>query len=91
MEHGAIWITYQPDLPVAEVATLEALARRNSRILLAPYPEQRSKLFLTAWDLQLELDSVTDERLSQFVERYINTRGPERGANCDGGRGTPIG
>lgn len=91
MEHGAIWITYQPDLPVDEVEALEDVALANSRVLLAPYPEQTSKVVLTGWDLQLELDSVTDERLEQFVDRYINTRGPERGASCEGGRGTPLG
>ena len=91
MEHGAIWITYQPDLPIDEVQVLEDVALKNGRILLAPYPEQTSQVVLTAWDLQLELNSVTDERLEKFVDRYTNTRGPERGASCDGGRGTPLG
>ncbi len=90
MEHGAIWITYPPDLSVDEVEVLEDLALANGRILLSPYPEQTSRVVLTAWDLQLELDSVTDERLEQFVDRYINTRGPERGASCEGGVGAPI-
>lgn len=90
MEHGAIWITYQPDLPADEVEVLEDLALANGRLLLSPYPDQKSKVVLTGWDLQLALDSVTDERLEQFVDRYTNTRGPERGASCDRGRGTPL-
>lgn len=89
MEHGAVWITYQPDLPIDEVAVLQDVALINGRILLSPYPQQKSKVVLTAWDVQIELDSVADHRLGQFVERYVNTRGPERGSGCDGGRGAP--
>lgn len=91
MEHGAVWMTYQPDLPEAEVEALQDLVRGDGRILLSPYPGQRSKLFLTTWDVQLELDSITDDRIDQFISRYRNNRGPEIGASCSGGRGNPIG
>lgn len=91
MEHGAVWITYPPELSADEVATLQDTVRGDGRILLSPYPTQRSKVFLTTWDIQLELDSVTDERIEQFIDRYRNKRGPELGASCSGGRGTPIG
>ncbi|MEM7111831.1 MAG: DUF3105 domain-containing protein [Chloroflexota bacterium] len=90
MEHGAVWITYQPDLPANEVEMLQDFARDDGRVLLSPYPGQRSKLFLTTWDIQLELDSVTDDRIEEFVTRYRNKRGPEIGASCSGGRGAPI-
>ena len=32
MEHGAVWITYKPDLPASEVATLTAFVTRQSLI-----------------------------------------------------------
>jgi len=32
MEHGAVWITYQPDLPASEVAALTAFVTRQSLI-----------------------------------------------------------
>lgn len=32
MEHGAVWITYKPDLPASEVATLTAFVARQSLI-----------------------------------------------------------
>ena len=32
MEHGAVWITYDPDLPASEVATLTAFVARQSLI-----------------------------------------------------------
>jgi hypothetical protein len=32
MEHGAVWITYEPDLPASEVATLTAFVTKQSLI-----------------------------------------------------------
>ena len=32
LEHGAVWITYRPDLPAAEVAALTALVERQSLV-----------------------------------------------------------
>src|SRR5205823_1351043 len=37
MEHGAVWITYQPDLGEADVAVLQQLAV-NPYVLVSPYP-----------------------------------------------------
>lgn len=91
MEHGAIWITYQPDLPAAEIAALEERARGDEYILLSPYPNQESPVVMTVWDRQLELESSADERVNQFIQTYRRARGPERTASCQGGVGVPTG
>jgi hypothetical protein len=90
MEHGAVWITYDPELPGSDVAALQDMARGQSYLILSPYPDQDTELVLTAWDVQLQLDSITDDRIDQFIERYRRTRGPESAA-CSGGVGNPIG
>lgn len=91
MEHGAIWITYHPDLPPAQIADLQAKTRNQSYLILSPHPDQDAAIVLTGWDVQLTVDSINDERIDQFIRQYRGVRGPERGANCTGGVGQPIG
>lgn len=91
MEHGAVWVTYHPDLPADQVAALQDLVRGQSYLLLSPYPDQSSNIVLTAWDVQLQVDSADDERIEAFIRQYRRSRGPESGASCSGGVGTPIG
>ena len=91
LEHGAVWITYQPDLPAEEIAAIENWARGQNFLLVSPYPEQRSPIVMTGWGVQLELDSIDDARVAQFVERYrVGPNTPERGAACTGGIGEPL-
>jgi len=91
LEHGAVWITYRPDLPSAQVDQLRALARGRSHVLVSPYPDLPKPVIASAWGLQLLLDDVNDQRLSLFVSRYEQgPQTPERGAICTGGVGTPL-
>jgi hypothetical protein len=91
MEHGAVWITYHPDLPAEQIAALQDKVRGQGSLLLSPYPEQSSPIALSVWDIQLTVESTDDERIDQFVRRYRNARGPEQGASCSGGIGRPLG
>lgn len=91
LEHGAMWLTYQPDLPQEDVETLRDAVRGEPYVLMSPYPGLRSPIVLTAWETQLELESVDDERLAEFVDRYQQgPTTPERGATCQDGQGAPI-
>ncbi len=91
LEHGAVWITYQPDLPEEDVTYLQELTRRESNIVLSPYPGLKSPVVLSAWEVQLELDSVTDSRLNEFIDRYQRgPTAPERLGSCSNGVGTPL-
>lgn len=89
MEHGAVWITYRPDLPAEDVAVLQEMVRGKTYTLLSPFPDLESDVVATAWGFQLESDSVSDERLEQFIDRYRGG-GPEPGAPCTGGLGRPV-
>lgn len=91
LEHGAVWITYHPDLPQDQITALQDRVRGQSHLLLSPYPEQSSPITLTVWDIQLTVETADDERIDQFIRRYRNARGPEQGASCSGGVGRPIG
>jgi hypothetical protein len=86
LEHGAVWLTYNPDAAPDQIAALEAYA--DTFTLVSPYPDQESDFAASAWGVQLKLDSLPDDRLDQFIGRYKG-QGPEAGASCSGGVGTP--
>jgi hypothetical protein len=86
LEHGAVWLTYQPDLDEGQVSTLEDFASDYDYTVVSPYEGQESPVVATAWGLQLELDSADDPRLAAFVEKYVQgPQTPELGASCIGG------
>ena len=92
LEHGAMWITYRPDLPAAEIATIVNDVSGQPYGLVSPYPGLPSPIVATAWGVQLKLSSASDPRLKSFVETYKSgSHAPEPGGECTGGTGTPQG
>jgi hypothetical protein len=90
LAHGAVWVTYRPDISISNIAALERLARNRSYVLISPYPEQAQPIVATAWGLQLQLDDPTDYRLLLFISRYRQgPQTPEPGQPCAGGVGSP--
>jgi hypothetical protein len=90
MEHGAVWITYRPDLPQDQVAALRRRANSQPYVLVSPYPGLPAQVVATAWGNQLKLDSAGDSRLDQFVRAFrLGEQAPERGEPCTGGIGAP--
>lgn len=90
LEHGVVWITYHPDLDAEQLQELQEITRQSSYRLLSPYPDLPSPIVLSAWGYQLQLEQVDDPRLMAFIEKYEqNPLGPEPGASCTGGMGTP--
>jgi hypothetical protein len=90
LEHGAVWITYSPDIPQDEIERLTDLSESNDFVLVSPYPGQDSPIVATAWGKQLTLESAEDSNLERFINAY--SRGPqtpEPGALCTGGVGDP--
>lgn len=91
LEHGAMWLAYQPDMPQRDVESLRDQVRGEEFVIMSPYPGLKSPVVLTAWEVQMELDSVEDDRLEEFVDRYQQgPTTPERGASCQDGVGTPL-
>ena len=89
LEHGAVWITYRPDVPDAQVQRLKELAAATPYLLVSPYKDLAAPIVASAWGIQLQVDSVDDQRLSVFVTRYVQGKQtPEPGAPCSGGVGS---
>ena len=86
LEHGAVWITYSPDLPQDQVTDLQNIAQSRSYILVSPYPGLDSPVVASAWGKQIALDGVGDPDLESFIKAYrIGPQTPEPGAVCTGG------
>jgi hypothetical protein len=86
MEHGAVWVTYRPDLPAAQVQELTGILGSKNYVVLSPHLGQTSPITLTAWGVQLTLDSPSDSRLQAFLSTYTQgEQTPEPGAPCTGG------
>lgn len=86
LEHGAVWLTYNPALPEEQVEELADLTDSASYLLLSPQPEQEVPLKATAWGIQVSLDGAADERLEPFIAKYAQgPQTPEPGAACSGG------
>ena len=103
LEHGAVWITYQPSLPPSQVSQLRAFADKQTMVPsaegaasrymdLTPYPGLPSPIVISSWGFQLKVRSPTDPRLQQFVNMFRASQKytPEYGGACTGGVGTPL-
>jgi hypothetical protein len=86
LEHGAVWVTYDESLAEGDVALLAGRVEGEPYTFMSPYPEQSSPVMLTAWGVQLGLDSVDDPRIDEFLTTYRQgPQTPEPGATCESG------
>ncbi len=86
LEHGAVWITYSPDLPKDQIEELRNIARGQTYILVSPYPGLESPVVASAWGKQVALDGADDPDLESFIKAYrLGPQNPEPGAVCTGG------
>jgi hypothetical protein len=84
LEHGAVWITYDPDLDADEVARL---ARKlPAEGILSPYAGLPGPVVVSVWGRQLVLSGADDEGLDDFLAEYADGHtAPEPMASCAGG------
>ncbi len=84
LEHGAIWITYQPGLAKDQVAALAKRVKGKEYMLMSPYKGLDTPISVQAWGFQLKLDDANDGRIDDFIKALRN-QGPEKGATCSQG------
>ncbi len=90
LEHGAVWITYSPDLSEDEVERLRDIAESQTYVLVSPYEGLPTPVVASAWGKQLSLQSAEDPDLERFIGAYRQgPQTPEPGAVCTGGIGRP--
>ncbi len=93
LEHGTVWISYDPDLADDDVAALAELLPQNG--ILAPYPGLKAPSSSPSGAASSTLDGADDPRLALFIKTYGGGEtAPEPSASCAGGTGTrraPVG
>ena len=92
LEHGAIWIAYDPDLDPVRVEEISAVVESDPHCLASPYPGLANPIVVSAWQRQLALEAIGDDGFAEFVERQlgrVSETAPEAGAPCDGAVGSP--
>lgn len=78
MEHGTVWITYQPDkISVADLRQLKDIANQYARIILSPRPSNDAYIALVSWGRIEKLDHMDVTAINLFAYRNRN-HGPER-------------
>ncbi|MCU1603768.1 MAG: uncharacterized protein JWP46_233 [Modestobacter sp.] len=86
MEHGATWITYNPDtISGGDLTTLQNMVKGHSGLLLSPYAGLDSTISLQSWNHQLKVASASDKRVRQYVDFLTLNQAfyPEIGASCE--------
>lgn len=84
LEHGAVWITYRPDLEQASKDTLEKKVNGINFMAMSPYAGLKTPISLQAWGYQLFVDTADDPRIDEFISmvRLNPNTTPEYGATC---------
>lgn len=82
LEHGAIWITYRPDLADAEKEALRRMAPPGGSVLVSRWDSGLpAPVVASSWARQVELESALDPRLAQFVTAFRGDA-PEPFGSC---------
>lgn len=82
LEHGAVWITYRPDLPAAQVSKLSDKVKGKDYMMMSPYEGLDKPVSLQAWGYQLKLDSADDSRIDEFIKALRVQASMEPTAGC---------
>jgi hypothetical protein len=84
LEHGAIWVTYDPSISAEDLDLLKSKLP-STHAILSPYEGLPSPIVLSGWDVQLQVDKASDERIAEFFEEYWKSKDvPEPNASCTG-------
>lgn len=92
LEHGAVWIAFDPELDVNERDAISAFVFTDPHLLAAPYPGLANPIVLTAWQRQVAVERISDAAVGEFLDDQLgrrSTTAPEAGASCGGAIGSP--
>jgi Protein of unknown function (DUF3105) len=87
MEHGAVWITYRPDLAADQVDLIRAYTE-EPYVLASPWEDDTlpAPIVFSAWGAQLLLESLPAPEADEFMTTYREgDTAPEPGAPCTQG------
>lgn len=90
LEHGAVWITFRPDIDAAEIDQIRALAQQPET-LASPWDEAEdgklpAPIVVSAWGAQVGVETITSPVVEEFITQYREApTSPEAGVPCSQG------
>ena len=85
MEHGAVWVVYNPaKLDKAQVDALAKKVQGKEYSLMSPMENLDAAVSVQAWGFQLKTDNPSDKRIDDFITATRKNAGVEAAA-CSGG------
>ena len=89
LEHGALWVTYDPSISDAALESLRSQLP-STYVILSPFDDLPAPIVLSGWNSQLQVDDADDPRIATFIEEYWQSQNvPEPGALCTGAVDAP--
>ena len=84
MEHGGIYVSYQPDLPQDQIEKLKKLLSepfsnpefQPKKIVLAPRAANKSPIVLSSWRRSESLASYDQKKIEEYITRNLG-KSPE--------------
>lgn len=83
LEHGAIWITYAPDIDDASIADLAKLADHYpNAVILSPRPSSPAPVTVASWGQVMKLETADTDAIDRYVRAFVNNS-PEKITTLD--------
>lgn len=83
LEHGAVWIAYNPDkVDAVGVEMLAARVHNKPYTVMSPYPGLDQPISVQTWGHQLKVDSAEDQRIDDFIVALRKNPFLEKEANA---------
>ena len=72
LEDGGVVVQYRCTAPCPDLAAklAEIVRRYETQVILAPYPEMRTRIALTAWTRLDAFDDFDEARIVRFIRAY---------------------
>jgi hypothetical protein len=86
LEHGAVWITYDPaKVNKEQIDALAAKIQGKDYSLMSPVEGLPKAVSVQAWGFQLQVDNPKDKRIDEFIKVTRKNASVEPGVACSGG------
>lgn len=88
LEHGGIYVTYRPDLPLSQVSAIKALFFQPfskekftpSKVIVAPRATNSAPIVMSSWNRNMKLQVFDEAKMVEYYQRNVG-KSPEPGAN----------
>ncbi len=88
MEHGGVYVSYRPDLPVEQINKIKALFFKPfanqkfspNKAIMAPRALNDSPIIMSSWTRSMKLDSFDEQKMIDYYLRNVS-KSPEPGAS----------